>query len=215
MEINSLNVLGISEPTITMLQDNLESNNIFPELHILNNLKKVDLLPYENPLFKIHIKSHFEELNTYNQFFLGVNKPINKIAVFNKMNIEVERYTTVAHKHVAISSTTKLGKGVHINSLVSIAAFSIIDDFVSINRNCSIGHHSFIGKFTTVNPGANIAGFVKIGSGCLIGMGVDIIDGIEIGSNTIIGAGSVVTKNIPDNVIAYGNPCKIIRSNET
>jgi acetyltransferase-like isoleucine patch superfamily enzyme len=60
-----------------------------------------------------------------------------------------------------------------------------------------------------------MAGFVKIGQGCLIGMGVNIIDGIEIGSNSIIGAGSVVTKNIPDNVIAYGNPCKIIRSNET
>jgi|LauGreDrversion4_2_1035121.scaffolds.fasta_scaffold10134_4 sugar O-acyltransferase (sialic acid O-acetyltransferase NeuD family) len=215
MEINSLNVLGISEPTITMLLDNLESNNVFPELYILNNLKKVDLLPYENPLFKIYIKSNIDEINSHNQFFLGVNKPTNKIAVFNEMSIAIERYTSVAHKSVAISSTTKIGKGVHINSLVSIAAFSIIDDFVSINRNCSIGHHSSIGKFTTVNPGANIAGFVKIGHGCLIGMGVNIIDGIEIGSNTIIGAGSVVTKNIPDNVVAYGNPCKIIRSNET
>ena len=215
MEINSLNVLGISEPTITMLQDNLESNNIFPALYILNNLMKIDFLPYENPLFNIHIKSHVDELDTSNPYFLGVNKPNNKITVFNEMNIAVERYTSVAHKTIAISSTTKLGKGVHINSLVSIAAFSTIEDFVSINRNCSIGHHSSIGKFTTVNPGANIAGFVKIGQGCLIGMGVNIIDGIEIGSNTIIGAGSVVTRNIPDNVIAYGNPCKIIRSNET
>ena len=39
-----------------------------------------------------------------------------------------------------------------------------------------------------------------------------IINGITVGKNTIIGAGSVVTKNIPDNVIAYGNPCKIVRS---
>jgi sugar O-acyltransferase (sialic acid O-acetyltransferase NeuD family) len=176
---------------------------------------KVDLLPYENPLFKIHIKSHIDELNTYNQYFLGVNKPTNKIAVFNEMDIAIEKYTSVAHKNVAISSTSIICKGVHINSLVSIAAFSNIEDFVSINRNCSIGHHSYIGKFTTVNPGANIAGFVKIGQGCLIGMGVNIIDGIEIGSNSIIGAGSIVTKNIPDNVVAYGNPCKIIRSNET
>ena len=36
----------------------------------------------------------------------------------------------------------------------------------------------------------------------------------KIGKNSIIGAGSVVTKDIPDNVIAYGNPCKIIRKNE-
>ena len=215
MEIRSLNVLGISEPTITMLQDNLESNNLFPALYILNNLKKIDFLPYANPLFNIHIKSHIDELDDFNPYFLGVNKPNNKITVFNEMKIAIERYASITNKNVAISSTTKLGIGVHINSLVSIAAFSFIDDFVSINRNSSIGHHCSIGKFTTVNPGANIAGFVKIGQGCLIGMGANVIDGVEIGANSIIGAGSLVTKNIPDNVIAYGNPCKIIRTNET
>ena len=215
MEIKSLNVLGISEPTLTMLQDNLESKNMFPVLYIVNNLKKIDFLPYVNPLFNIHIKSHIDELDASNPYFLGVNKPNNKITVFNEMKISIERYATVTNKNVAISSTTKLGIGVHINSMVSIAAFSFIDDFVSINRNSSIGHHSSIGKFTTVNPGVNVAGFVKIGIGCLIGMGVNIIDGVEIGANSIIGAGSLVTKDIPENVVAYGNPCKIIRTNET
>ena len=52
-----------------------------------------------------------------------------------------------------------------------------------------------------------------IGEGTTIGMGVNIIDGISIGSNTIIGEGSVVTRHIPDNVIAYGSPCKVIREN--
>jgi acetyltransferase-like isoleucine patch superfamily enzyme len=41
-----------------------------------------------------------------------------------------------------------------------------------------------------------------------------VLPRIKVGSNTIIGAGSVVTKNIPDNVIAYGNPAKIIRGQE-
>jgi len=44
-----------------------------------------------------------------------------------------------------------------------------------------------------------------------IGGGVIILPGVKIGKNTIIGAGSVVTKNIPQNVIAVGNPCKILR----
>ena len=38
-----------------------------------------------------------------------------------------------------------------------------------------------------------------------------IVPGVTIGENTVIGAGSVVTKNIPANVVAYGNPCKVIR----
>jgi acetyltransferase-like isoleucine patch superfamily enzyme len=44
-------------------------------------------------------------------------------------------------------------------------------------------------------------------------MGTNILNQVKIGKNTIIGAGSVVTKDIPDNVVAYGSPCKIIRDN--
>jgi acetyltransferase-like isoleucine patch superfamily enzyme len=44
-------------------------------------------------------------------------------------------------------------------------------------------------------------------------MGTNILNQVKIGKNTIIGAGSVVTKDIPDNVIAYGSPCKIIKDN--
>ena len=49
------------------------------------------------------------------------------------------------------------------------------------------------------------------GDNVWIGTNVFVLPGVTIGNNTIIGAGSVVNKNIPDGVIAAGNPCKIIR----
>lgn len=52
---------------------------------------------------------------------------------------------------------------------------------------------------------------VKIGDGCWIGGGVIILPGVEIGSGTVIGAGSVVTRSIPSNCVAVGNPCRVIR----
>lgn len=52
---------------------------------------------------------------------------------------------------------------------------------------------------------------VKIGSGCWIGGGAIIIPGVSIGEGTVIGAGSVVTKDIPANCVAVGNPCRVIR----
>jgi maltose O-acetyltransferase len=52
---------------------------------------------------------------------------------------------------------------------------------------------------------------VKIGNNVWIGAGVHINQGVTIGDNTIIGSGSVITKNIPSNVIAAGVPCKVIR----
>ena len=52
---------------------------------------------------------------------------------------------------------------------------------------------------------------VHIGKNCWIGAGAIIVPGVTIGDNTVIGAGSVVTKDIPANVVAVGNPCKVLR----
>ena len=52
---------------------------------------------------------------------------------------------------------------------------------------------------------------VHIGKNCWLGAGAIVLPGVTIGDNTVIGAGSVVTKDIPDNVVAVGNPCKVLR----
>lgn len=52
---------------------------------------------------------------------------------------------------------------------------------------------------------------VHIGKNCWIGSGALIMPGVSIGDNTVIGAGSVVTKDIPENVVAVGNPCRVVR----
>lgn len=52
---------------------------------------------------------------------------------------------------------------------------------------------------------------VHIGKNCWIGAGAIILPGVTIGDNTVIGAGSVVTRDIPANVVAFGTPCRVIR----
>jgi galactoside O-acetyltransferase len=52
---------------------------------------------------------------------------------------------------------------------------------------------------------------VYIGENAWICAGVIILPGVKIGKNTVIGAGSIVTKDIPDNVVAVGNPCRVLR----
>lgn len=53
---------------------------------------------------------------------------------------------------------------------------------------------------------------IHIGENCWIGAGSIILPGVTIGDHTVIGAGSVVTKDIPDHVVAVGTPCRVIRS---
>ncbi len=52
---------------------------------------------------------------------------------------------------------------------------------------------------------------ITIGNGCWLGGGVVVLPGITIGNGSVIGAGSVVTKDIPENSLAVGNPCRVIR----
>ena len=53
---------------------------------------------------------------------------------------------------------------------------------------------------------------IKIGNNVWLGLNVVVLKGVVIGDNTVVGANSVVTKDLPPNVVAAGNPCKIIRS---
>jgi sugar O-acyltransferase (sialic acid O-acetyltransferase NeuD family) len=211
MIMKKLTILGKSDAVITMITDNLESDNNFPVIEIINNLNLPIEHSFINPKFITLLKP---ELESYQDCFLGVNKSHNKKKVFEVFNININNFINIIHKTSSISKTTTLGKGCLINSLVSVAAHTKVGDFVSLNRNSSVGHHTIIENYVTIQPGANVCGFVSIGEGTLIGVGANVIDGIKIGKNSIIGAGSVVTKDIPDNVIAYGNPCKIIRKNE-
>lgn len=89
--------------------------------------------------------------------------------------------------------------------------------------------HIYVGDHTMFGPNVTIAtaghpllpelreqGYqynmpVYIGRNCWLGAGVIVLPGITIGENTVIGAGSVVTKDIPSNVVAVGNPCHVLR----
>ena len=52
---------------------------------------------------------------------------------------------------------------------------------------------------------------IRIGKNCWLGAGVVVLPGVTIGDNTVVGAGSIVNKDLPANVVAVGNPCKVLR----
>lgn len=87
-------------------------------------------------------------------------------------------------------------------------------DNVFIGPNCGFytaGHPVGVKER---NEGLEYARPITVGNNVWLGGNVVVLPGVSIGNNSIIGAGSVVTKDIPDNVIAVGNPCKVIRKIE-
>lgn len=108
---------------------------------------------------------------------------------------------------------------------VSVGDWSFINHgaYLMDGASITIGSHVFIGPnfgaYTAQHPllaqdrnrGLEIAHPIEIGADVWIGADVKVLAGVSIGRGSVIGAGSLVTRSIPEGVIAFGNPCRVIR----
>ena len=90
----------------------------------------------------------------------------------------------------------------------------IFGDNVFIAPNCSFYTAGHPLEVELRNKGLEYAKPIKVGNNVWIGGNVIVLPDVTIGDNTVIGAGSVVTKDIPSNVVAVGNPCRVIKKIE-
>lgn len=104
---------------------------------------------------------------------------------------------------ISISYATKIGKGFHIYHFGGI----VINSQTLIGENCHISHGVTIGNKTPIRKNE----CPQIGKNVYIGAGAMIIGDVRVGNNTSIGANSVVTKDVPDNVVVGGAPAKILK----
>lgn len=142
-------------------------------------------------------------------------EPVKRMELLKEMFAEVGEncyieppfYSNFGGKHI------HFGKNIYCNFGVTM-----VDDT-----------HIYVGDYTMFGPNVTVAtaghpilpelrekayqynASVHIGKNCWIGAGAIILPGITVGDNVVIGAGSVVTKDLPNNVVAVGNPCRVLR----
>ena len=105
------------------------------------------------------------------------------------------------------------GSGVYANSNLTLVddGHIFVGDKVMLGPNVTIATANHPIDPELRSRGLQYNKDVYIGENVWIGAGVIIVPGIHIGKNSVIGAGSIVTKSIPDNVVAVGNPCRVLR----
>ena len=120
-------------------------------------------------------------------------------------------------KRIAEGLKLIFGKAFHPSGTVVMQG-AIIQSDVRIGKHCiintgaSVDHECVLNDFVHISPHCTLCGNVEIGEGTWIGAGSTIIPGVKVGKWSIVGAGSVVTKDIPDRVLAVGNRCRIIKN---
>jgi acetyltransferase-like isoleucine patch superfamily enzyme len=119
-----------------------------------------------------------------------------------------------------VGAFVEIQKNAHIGANCKISSHTFICEGVTIEDDVFVGHNvSFINdRYPRATAGGRLQTEedwtvepTRVGRGASIGTSCTILSNVSIGRNAIIGAGSVVTRDIPDNVVAVGNPCRVLR----
>jgi len=178
--------------------------------------------------FKIFLISKLLEVIAISEAqFLGKNITIGKGswirsgAIFYD-NITIGEFFSTGH-YVLIRDNVEIGDHVSIGSLTVLEGDNWIGNRVNIQSQCNITRGVVIKDDVFIGPGVITTNDkypptiqthpppTVLYNQCVIGAGVVILPNITIGWNSLIGAGSVVTRDIPSEVVAYGNPCRVER----
>lgn len=139
----------------------------------------------------------------------GVRKRLFEEAI--EAGVQLAR---VIHPRAVVAPSVTVGAGTVVFAGAVINPDSVIGQNVIVNTSASLDHDNRIGDHAHLSPGANLGGTVSVGEGTHVGIGACVKNNISIGSWSVIGAGSVVVKDLPSEVVAYGNPARVIRPNE-
>jgi sugar O-acyltransferase (sialic acid O-acetyltransferase NeuD family) len=129
-----------------------------------------------------------------------------------KKEIPDFNFVNAIHPSVVIGDNVQLGKGVVMMAGCIINPKSKIGDFTFFATGAQVDHDCDIKNYSSISAGSITGGYVTLGEFSAITLGVTVVDRLKIGKNTVVGAGSLVIKDIPDNVLVYGNPCKVIKT---
>jgi sugar O-acyltransferase (sialic acid O-acetyltransferase NeuD family) len=120
-------------------------------------------------------------------------------------------FPIVRHPSAIVGSSVAIGKGAAILAGSHVGPGSRIGEFCIINTGSSVDHDCAMDSFSSIAPGVFMGGLVQVGECSAIGVGASISDRISIGRHTVVGTGAVVVGDVPDLVVAYGNPARIQR----
>lgn len=142
----------------------------------------------------------------------SIGNPILRIKLFNTLGEIGFEIPNIIDSSAIISRHSRIEAGIFVGKNAVINAGSTIHKGVIINTGAIIEHDCLIGAFAHIAPGSVLSGEVQVGKNTHIGANCVIKQQLRIGSDTIVGMGSVVLKDIEDNIIAYGNPCRGVRT---
>lgn len=161
-------------------------------------------------------------VNKNHPLVLGENALIRSETIIYGDNNIGDNFQT-GHR-VTIREGAQIGRNVRVGTLSDIQGHCIIEDYVNMHSNVHIGHKSVIKKYAWIfpyvvltndpNPPSESLLGVTLEEFAVVSTGSVLLPGITVGTGALVGAGAIVTKNVDANMVAVGNPAKMICGTE-
>jgi sugar O-acyltransferase (sialic acid O-acetyltransferase NeuD family) len=137
---------------------------------------------------------------------IGDNEVRKQVVAFTE-----HEFTNAIHPSVIVSDSVTMGTGNMLLHGVIIQSEVQIGSHVILNTGSQVDHDCKIGDYVHLAPRVTLCGTVEVGEGTFLGAAAVVIPGRKIGAWSIVGAGSVVTRDIPDFAVAFGNPARVVK----
>jgi sugar O-acyltransferase (sialic acid O-acetyltransferase NeuD family) len=171
-----------------------------------------DAAHYGCPVFPFEAAcNHFADYET--EAIIANGEPSVRSALLEKLDAADLRLATLIDPSAVVSETALIGAGCILFPGCFLSSMAKLGRNVAMVAGSLVGHDTIIGDNCVISGHVNIGGGCMIGSESYLGMGTQIKQQTSIGRGAVVGMGSVVFADIPEEVIALGNPCRPMRPN--
>jgi len=118
---------------------------------------------------------------------------------------------SVFHPTAFVSPSARVARACQIYTHAIVDAHASLGEACLINDAARVGHDCVVGNGVHVAPGAMLLGGSQVGDHVLIGANAVVMPRVRVGDNSIVGAGAVVLSDLPADVVAVGNPARIVK----
>lgn len=149
------------------------------------------------------------------EIVIANGEPSIRKAIYDQLKEEGFRLGTLVDPTAIVSPTASLGEGVIVTPFSTISSNVQIGDNVLIQSYIRVGHDIIVGRHSVLSSNSCIGGKTAIGEASFVGMGAVIQEERILGEHVVLGMGAVLFSDLPDHVIAVGNPARIVKKNDT
>jgi acetyltransferase EpsM len=140
---------------------------------------------------------------------IGANRTRLKVA--DDCSAPSVHWATLVHPSAVVMPSAEVAEGTVVLAQALVSTGAVVGKHVLINSAAIVEHDSVVEDGASLGPGVATGGRVHIGRAAFISTGVTIAPRLSIGAGTIVGAGAVVVEDLPEGVLAYGAPARVIR----